>query len=86
MNQLVIAKLVVSALASAGAGTIVGNAVKHVTPATQALVPKVTTFVGGLALGSIAADAASTHAGKKVDEAAKLIETVRAAQKKTKDN
>ena len=62
MNQLKIAKVLVSILASASVGAVVGNVVKVSTPANVSPVNKVLTSVGGYILSTMISEKASEYA------------------------
>lgn len=64
-----ILKAVLKLVVVFGVGTVVGSAVKTVTPDTVKGITKVATALGGLVLTGIATDAACKYVDKAVDEA-----------------
>ena len=54
--------------AGIGAGAVVKNAIVHITPETMTKFGKIATTVGTYVLIGIAADAATTHVEKQLDD------------------
>lgn len=73
MNKLNILKSATGMIVSAGAGTIVGNAIKASTPADVKTVNKVLIAVGGFALTGMVGEMASKYATDSIDEVAEAF-------------
>lgn len=68
-------KKVIGLISGAGVATIVGNAIKHVSPTTGVgTVMKVCIGVGTAVLGGIACNASSEYIDKEIDAASELVE------------
>lgn len=70
MNKLNILKSATGMIVSAGAGAIVGNAIKMSTPADVKTIGKVLIAVGGFALSGMVGEAASKYTSDSIDELA----------------
>lgn len=68
MKKLKIVKGIVTLVATAGVGIIVGNAIKATTPRDIKNVTKFCIFVGGLALSGIAGDKAGKYVEAQIDD------------------
>lgn len=83
-------KLVVTGVASWGAGVVVKNAITITTPADLTRMKKIGVFVGGAAIAGIVGDAASKHTGDIVDQVFDAYEQIKKgvknAEESTKEN
>lgn len=70
MNPVAIVKGIVGLVASAGAGTVVGNAIKATTPARLTTINKVLVGAGGVALSGAVGDIVGKYATKQIEEIA----------------
>lgn len=68
MNKLNIVKSVTGLIASAGAGTVVSNAIKATTPAELTKLNKVMIGVGSFAITGIVGAAASGYVEAMIDD------------------
>lgn len=73
MNKLNILKSATGMIVSAGAGAIVGNAIKASTPADVKTVGKVLIAVGGFALTGMVGEMASKYTSDSIDEVAEAF-------------
>lgn len=78
MNPLTISKMIVGTVVSAGAGAVVGNAIKASTPADLKTTQKVSIAVGGFVLSSLVASVASKHTEAQIDETVSQIQQLKA--------
>lgn len=79
MNPLQIAKAAVDLVVSAGAGAVVGNAIKASTPLDAKAIQKIVIGVGGLTLSGLVGSQASQYAGQQIDSTLSQIQAVKAA-------
>lgn len=77
MNPVSIFKTVAALAVSSGAGAIVGNAIKLTAPTDPKLLQKVTFAVGGLALSSLVAQAASKHVEHEIDDTVEQLKVLK---------
>lgn len=82
MNPMTIVKSVVDLAVSAGAGAVVGNAIKQSTPANAKLVQKISIGVGGFVLSGLVGAQASKYATEQIDTTIEQIKAVKASFKK----
>lgn len=68
MNPVAIVKGIVGLVASAGAGTVVGNAIKATTPAQLTTINKVLVGVGGVVLSGAVGDIVVKYTSKQIEE------------------
>ena len=73
MNKLNILKSATGLIVSAGAGTIVGNAIKASTPADVKTAGKVLIAVGGFALTGMVGEMAAKYATDSIDDVAEAF-------------
>lgn len=73
MNYLNVFKSVSDIVVSLSVGTVVGNAVKATTPATQNLVQKTGVTLGGMVLSALVGSVASKYVNEQIDEASTQI-------------
>lgn len=79
-------KAVVTAVGAIGVGTIVSNAVKHVTPTSGVgAIMKVCIGVGTMLLGGIACDATTRYAEGRIDEAVSVLQAVESEAEETSE-
>lgn len=76
-NPQKVTKLVVTGVASWGAGVVVKNAITVTTPADLTTMKKVGVVVGGFAIAGIVGDAASKHTGDLVDSVFDAYEQIK---------
>lgn len=73
MNKLSILKSATGMIASAGAGAVVGNAIKASTPVDIKTSGKVLVMVGGVVLSSMVGDMASKYTANSIDDMAESL-------------
>lgn len=73
MDKLNILKSATGMIASAGAGAVVGNAIKQSTPEDIKTTGKVLIVVGGSVLSSMVGKMASQYTSDSIDEAAEAF-------------
>lgn len=74
-NGIKTVKKVIGLIGGVGVATIVGNAVKHVSPTTGAgIAMKICVGIGTALLGGLACEATSKYADKQIDEVAEVAE------------
>lgn len=78
-------KQVVTVVVSAGVGAIVGNAVRHTSPADMGLFKKACVGVGSLVLGSMLSDKASEYTDAKIDETVEEVQNMFAQTEEATD-
>lgn len=82
MNTLTITKAVVDAVVSAGAGAVVGNAIKQTTPIDVKIAQKISIAVGGFVLSGLVGSQASKYASEQIDSTIVQIQALKASLKK----
>lgn len=75
MKKLDILKSASGLIVSAGAGAIVGNAIKMTTPADAKIMNKICIGVGGFVLSSMVGDLASKYTADSIDDAAENLKS-----------
>lgn len=83
MNPMTIVKGVVDLAVSAGAGAVVGNAIKMSTPADAKKIQKISIAVGGFVLSGLVGAQASKYATEQIDTTLAQIKEVKASFKKS---
>lgn len=73
MKKLDILKSATGLIVSAGAGAVVGNAIKASTPADIKTIQKVLVGVGGFVLSGMAGEMASKYVNATIDETAENL-------------
>ena len=68
MNKMKLFKTITGTIASAGAGAVVGNAIKATTPVDIKTSGKVMVVIGGVVLSSMVGDLASKYTSDQIDE------------------
>lgn len=68
MNLLTITKLITNFAISFGIGNIIGNVIKHHSPAKVNLVRKIAIGIGGFFLSSFITNKVSQHAEDEIDD------------------
>lgn len=70
MNKLNLLKSTTGLIVSAGAGAVVGNAIKASTPEDVKTAGKVLIVIGGAVLSSMVGDMASKYTADSIDDVA----------------
>lgn len=83
MNPMTIVKGIVDLAVSAGAGAVVGNAIKQSTPADVKTINKISLAVGGFVLSGLVGAHASKFATDQIDSTIAQIKEVKASFKKS---
>lgn len=68
MNALTIVKGITTTIVSIGAGAVVENAIKATTPADIRNAKRIALAVGGFAISSMVAEAATGYVKEKIDD------------------
>ena len=69
-----ITKLTVGIIASAGAGMIIGNAIKLGTPINTGVIKKLVIGAGGLVMSSMVGDAVQKYTDEAIDDVVENFE------------
>ena len=82
MNYLKTGKFVLGMIAGIGVDKIVGNIVKATNPETVGVFSRITTFVGGAAIGMFVGEKISKYTEELVDKAVEFVKETQEAYKK----